>query len=129
MDEGIANIDTKINSKANSSDVYTKTEINETLLPMTMLKGIDIRDNDTVTFQVEKNKAYLFVNTHINIREVVLITQQTSTTAISALRIDRILSTAPEHQTSFSFKDGKITITGTVNCRGRVYKLNYQIAV
>ena len=129
MDEGIANIDTKINSKANSSDVYTKTEINETLLPMTMLKGIDIRDNDTVTFQVEKNKAYLFVNTHINIREVVLITQQTSTTAISALCIDRILSTAPEHQTSFSFKDGKITITGTVNCRGRVYKLNYQIAV
>ena len=129
MDEGIANIDTKINSKANSSDVYTKTEINETLLPMTMLKGIDIRDNDTVTFQVEKNKAYLFVNTHINIREVVLITQQTSTTAISALRIDRILSTVPEHQTSFSFKDGKITITGTVNCRGRVYKLNYQIAV
>ena len=129
MDEGIANIDTKINSKANSSDVYTKTEINETLLPMTMLKGIDIRDNDTVTFQVEKNKAYLFVNTHINIREVVLITQQTSTSAVEAFHIDRILSTAPEHQTSFSFKDGKITITGTVNCRGRVYKLNYQIAV
>lgn len=94
---------------------------------MTMLKGIDIRDNDTVTFQAETNRAYLFINSHINIREIVLITQQTKTTAVPALHIDRILSTASEHQTSFSFKDGKITITGTGNCRGRVYKLNYQI--
>ena len=129
INQNKTDLQSNINLKANSSDVYTKTEINETLLPMTMLKGIDIRDNDTVTFQVEKNKAYLFVNTHINIREVVLITQQTSTSAVKAFHIDRILSTAPEHQTSFSFKDGKITITGTANCRGRVYKLNYQIAV
>lgn len=128
-DEGIANIDTKINSKANIDDVYTKTQLDDNLLPITMLKGIDIRDNDTVTFQVEKNKAYLFVNTHINIREVVLITQQTSTSSATALHIDRILSTIPERQTSFSFEDEKITITGSSNCRGRVYKLNYQIAV
>ena len=122
MDEGI-------DAKANIDDVYTKTQLDDNLLPITMLKGIDIRDNDTVTFQVEKNNAYLFVNTHINVREVVLITQQTSTSAVEALHIDRILSTAPEHKTSFSFKDGKITITGNSNCRGRVYKLNYQICV
>ena len=91
---------------------------------MTMLKGIEIRDNGTVTFQAEMNRAYLFINSHINIREIVLITQWTPA---STLHIDRILSTNPEHQTSFSFKDGKITITGSANCRGRVYKLNYQI--
>ena len=123
MDKGIKDLETELSKKANSSDVYTKEQLDNNLLPMTMLKDIYIVDNDTGTFQVEENKVYLFINSHINNREIVLITQWTST---STLHIDTILSTSPQMQTSFSFQDGKITITAKGSCRGRVYKLNYQ---
>lgn len=112
-------------------NVYTKEQLDDNLLPMTMLKRIYIGDNQTVTFQAGTNGVYLFINSHILVREIVLITQQTLATGVSALNIDRILSssTDPIFQTSFSFRDGKITIKGAHNCRGRVYKLNYQVAV
>ena len=130
MDEGIKDLETELSKKANSSDVYTKEQLDNNLLPMTMLKGIYIGDHDTVKFQVGRNGDYLLINSHIIAREIVLITQQTVTPEASALHIDRILSssTNPVFQTSFSFQDGKITITGAENCRGRVYKLNYQVS-
>ena len=117
-------MDVGIDAKANIDDVYTKTQLDENLLPMTRIKGLTIGDNQTVTFQVENNRAYLFVNTHINNREIVLITQRTS---LSILNLNRILPVDANRQTSFSFNNGKITITGSDNCRGNVYKLNYQI--
>ena len=112
-----------IDAKANSSDVYAKTQLDDTLLPMERMKGLTIGDKQTVTFQVETNRAYLFINSHINNREIILIAQRTSA---SILNLNRILPVDANHQTSFSFKDGKITITGPDNCRGIVYKLNYQ---
>ena len=125
---GLQNYDDKkvqdeLNTKANSNDVYTKTQLDDNLLPMERMKGLTIGDKQTVTFQVENNRAYLFVNTHINNREIVLITQRTSQ---SVLNLNRILSVDSNYLTSFSFKDGKITINGSINCRGIVYKLNYQ---
>lgn len=122
--DNLNKMDKGIDAKANIDDVYTKTQLDDTLLPMERMKGLSISDNQTVTFQVETNKAYLFVNTHINNREIVLITQRTS---LSVLSLNRILPVDANHQTSFSFKDGKITITGPDNCRGILYKLNYQI--
>ena len=122
--DNLNKMDKGINAKANIDDVYTKTQLDDTLLPMTRIKGLSIGDNQTVTFQVETNRAYLFVNTHINNREIVLITQRTS---LSVLNLNRILPVDANRQTSFSLNNEKITITSSNNCRGILYKLNYQL--
>ena len=122
MDEGIANIDTKINSKANSNDVYTKTQLDDNLLPMTMLKGINIGDNQTVTFEIDKNKPYIFINSHIFNREIVIITMFQS-----IINTDRLINTRSTDLSSFTLNGNKLTIKGAGSCKGKVYKLNYQI--
>ena len=123
MDEGIKDLETELSKKANSSDVYTKAELNSSLLPITIVKNVYVQDSQTVTFQVEPNIPYIFINSHINVREIVLITRHEKT-----MNIDRILSSNPNYKTSFTLKDGKLTIVGAANCRGYLYKLNYQIS-
>lgn len=113
-----------INSKVNASDVYTKEQLDNSLLPMTIIEGIYVGDSKTVTFSVEPKIPYIFINSHLYDREIVLITQYNGT-----INIDRILSSDPNHKTSFTLKDGKLTIAGAGNCRGHLYKLNYQITV
>jgi hypothetical protein len=115
-------IDTKLNAKANSADVYTKTQLDDNLLPMTMLKGINIRDNETVTFEVEMNKPYIFINSHVFNREIVIITMFQST-----INIDRLINTGSTNLSSFTLNGNKLTIKGARNCKGKVYKLNYQV--
>lgn len=112
-----------INSKANSSDVYNKTEIDENLLPMTMLKGLYIGDSFTVTTDIETNKQYIFINSHIFNREVVIITIFEST-----IITDRLINTGSTDLSSFTLNGDKLTIKGAGRCRGRLYKLSYQQA-
>lgn len=112
------------NAKANSSDVYTKVELDSSLLPITIVKDVYVGDSKTVTLQVEPKIPYIFINSHLYLREIVLITQNEGT-----INIDRILSSNPNNKTSFALEDNNLTIVGAINCRGHLYKLNYQITV
>lgn len=124
MDEGIKDLETELSKKANSSDVYTKAELNSSLLPITIVKNFYVGDSNTKTLQVEPRIPYIFVNSHFYLREIVLITPYDG-----KMHIDRILSSDPNYKTSFTLKDDKLTIAGAPNCRGHLYKLNYQISV
>ena len=128
MGEGIKDLETELSKKANSSDVYTKAELNSSLLPITIVKNGDkkvyVGDANTVTLQVEPQIPYIFINSHFYLREIVLITPYDG-----KINIDRILASNPKYTTSFTLKDDKLTIVGAPNCRGYLYKLNYQITV
>ena len=123
MDKGIKDLETELSKKANSSDIYTKAELNSSLLPITIVKDVYVGDAQTATLQVEPRIPYIFINTHFYLREIVLITQYEGT-----MNIDRILSSDPNYKTSFTLKDGNLTIDGAFHCRGHLYRLNYQLS-
>lgn len=104
-----------------NKDVYTKAQLDANLLPMTMLKSLYIGDKDTVTFEVEKNRPYIFFNSHVFNREIVIIT-----TFEGMVNIDRLTNTT--ELSSFTLNGNKLTIKGANRCRGRLYKLNYQVS-
>ena len=123
MDEGIANIDTKINSKANTSDVYTKNQLDNGLLPIKRISDATLQDSATATIEIETNRQYFFINSHIHNRELVIIT-----IFQNILQIDRIINTESTDSTSFTLNGNKLTIKASATCRGRLYKLSYQQA-
>ena len=90
---------------------------------MTMLKGLYIGDSFTVTTDIETNKQYIFINSHIFNREVVIITIFEST-----IITDRLINTGSTDLSSFTLNGDKLTIKGAGRCRGRLYKLSYQQA-
>lgn len=62
---------------------------------------------------------YIFINTHINLREIYMITYAEGV----GMNVDTIYQTASGlTKTSFSFSNGAITITGGQNCRGQLYQ-------
>lgn len=117
-----AEIDTKINSKANTTDVYAKTQLDSTLLPMIRIVGSTLSDSSTISLSIQKNRPYIFINSHINNREIILITMRNDN-----VTVDRIINTGSTDLTSFTLKDDKLTIKGAKNCRGILYMLNYQV--
>ena len=124
MDAEIKDLETELSKKANSSDVYTKAELNSSLLPITLVKNVYIGDSRTLTLQIEPQIPYIFINSHFYLREIVLIAPYNG-----EIHIDRILSSNPNNRTSFTLKGNNLTIVGASNCRGHLYKLNYQITV
>ena len=68
---------------------------------------------------------YIFINTHINLREIYMITYADGI----GMRVDTIYQTATGiRKTNFSFSNGVITITGGENCRGQLYQFELKKA-
>ena len=113
-----------INAKADSSNVYTKEQLGDNLLPMTRIAGVYVGDDFTVTLSIEKSRPYIFINSHVFNREIILITTYDS----NLINIDRIINMGSTDLSSFTLKDNKLTIKGAGRCRGFLYKLNYQMS-
>lgn len=122
MDKGIKDLETELSKKANSADVYTKTEITNNLLPMTGMVGSNVGDSSTITIPIDKSKPYIFINSHVFNREIVMITMYQST-----INTDRLINTVSTDLSSFTLNGNKLTIKGAGRCRGKLYRLNYQI--
>lgn len=117
------NLKDVIDAKANIDDVYTKTQLDDNLLPMTRIVDVYVGDSFTATTGIETNGQYVFINSHIFNREIAIITIFESN-----LSVDRIINTGSTDLSSFTLKDDKLTIRGASRCRGLLYKLNYQKA-
>lgn len=122
MDKGIKDLETELSKKANSADVYTKTEIDDTLLAMERMTGSIIGDSSTITISIDTNKQYVFINSHVFNREIVIITIFQSN-----MNTDRLTNTGSTDLSSFTLNGDKLTIKGAERCRGLLYRLNYQI--
>lgn len=110
-----------INSKANASDVYTKEQLDNSLLPIFKIPNLDVQDANTVTTKIETNNQYVFINSHIFNREIVIITIFKSN-----INTDRLTNTGSTDLSSFTLNGDKLTIKGAGRCRGKLYKLSYQ---
>lgn len=116
----------KVNTeqKTQNTNISNKVDkIDGNLLPMTMFKGLIVGDSSTVTTDIETNKQYIFINSHIFNREVVIITIYKSN-----IFTDRLTNTGSTDLSSFTLNGNKLTIKGASRCRGRLYKLSYQQA-
>lgn len=74
-------------------------------------------DNNTYTFSTEQHHAYLWINTHIYNREIILLTTYGNT-----LNAD-VIWHAGSTQTSFSLSNLVLTIS-THDCRGKIIDLH-----
>ena len=74
-------------------------------------------DSNTYTMTIEPHHAYLWINTHIYNREIILLT-----TYNDILHTDVILYTGTK-PTTFSLSNLVLTFT-TGNCRGRIIDLH-----
>ena len=113
-----------IDAKANIDDVYTKTQLDDNLLPMRRVLGSSLGDSSSITISINKYKPYIFINSHVWNREIVLITFTPSENIINA---DRILGAGSSELTSFTLNDNKLTIKSSGRCRGVLYELSYQV--
>lgn len=100
---------------ANDKDMLEKA-----LILKPILTG-HLGDNGTATVTPISTLlgGYIFINTHINLREIYMITYADGI----GMRVDTIYQTASGlRKTNFSLSNGVITITGGENCRGQLYQ-------
>ena len=74
---------------------------------------------ETITPVSTLTGGYIFINTHINLREIYMITYFDGI----GMNVDTIYQTASGlTKTNFSLNNGVITITGGANCRGQLFQ-------
>lgn len=80
-----------------------------------------IGDSGTATYTINNPMpdTFIYINTHINIREVVMLTYL----AGFGLREDVIIRSVSSGYSTFSLNGNVLTITGAGNCRGMLYLL------
>lgn len=80
-----------------------------------------IGDSGTATYTINNPMpdTFIYINTHINIREVVMLTYL----AGFGLREDVIIRSVTSGYSTFSLNGNVLTITGAGNCRGMLYLL------
>lgn len=68
---------------------------------------------------------YLFINSHINLREVYIITFYSNI----GLKVDTIYRNSDaQGSTTFSISGNTLTINGAINCRGQLYYVPQMLA-
>lgn len=75
-----------------------------------------ISDNETMNFSVESRKVYLFINSHIHQRCIILITIFNNTIAT-----DIIYKSSDNATPTISLDNNIITITSPSLCRGKLF--------
>lgn len=84
-----------------------------------------ILDSQTVTVSLESSlqKFYIWINSHINIREMFFLTYVSP----GQLRVDTIFTSGNESRTNFTTDGDILTINAAANCRGQLYSVSQKI--
>lgn len=122
-DRNVFQVDKDGNAEVLSDLLIGNYSLNQTL--KTRLTGNRVGDGQTETFNVNgANGVYLFMNTHINQRCIVLLTLYN----YSTVNVDVIYQSSPQAVPSFSLNNNTLTIVGAANCRGYLYLLSDMIS-
>ncbi len=80
-----------------------------------------VGDNGTATYTINNfmPDTFIYINTHINVREIVMLTYLGG----FGMRQDVILRSSSSVYSTFSINGNVLTITGAANCRGQLYLL------
>ncbi len=112
-----------------SSVLHNKMSIKKYLdnnLKFTPVFSSAIVDSQTKTVAIDSSleSCLLFINTHINIREIYMITYYATVTT----NVDTILRSSEKDYTHFAINGNVLTISAASNCRGFLYRVNMSVA-